>query len=115
MMLASPMRRPATQRMPNAECRRQKAQVPLPPQAAALATQSQIANRKSQILCWLLAGLLVLVTLALYWPATRCDLLVLDDTNLTPQFLKGLSWESIKWAFLDRKSTRLNSSHLGIS
>ena len=60
-ILAIPMRRPATPRMQNAEGRpvlrsstaeggRQKAEVPLPPQAAALAAQSQIANRKSQIL-----------------------------------------------------------------
>ena len=74
--------------------------MPLPPQAAALAAQSQIANRKSQIPWWLLAAVLVLVTMALYWPATRCDLLVLDDIDLTanPYVLKGLSLDSIKWS-----------------
>jgi len=48
---------------------------------------------------WLLAAVLVLVTVALYWPATRCGFLVVDDIDLTgnPHVLKGLTWESIKW------------------
>jgi hypothetical protein len=86
--------------MQNAEARSQKAEVPLPPQAAAIAAQSEIANRKSQIPWWLLAGVLVLVTIALYWPATRCEFLVVDDIDLTgnPDVLKGLSWEGLKSA-----------------
>ena len=43
----------------------------------------------------------MLVTLALYWPATRCDFSVIDDLILTPEVVKGLSLESIKWAFLN--------------
>ena len=48
---------------------------------------------------WLLAAVLVLVTVVLYWPATRCGFLVVDDIDLTgnPYVLKGLTWESIKW------------------
>ena len=67
---------------PNAEAAEGSSQAPLPPQAAALAAQSPIANRKSQIPWWLLAVLLVLVTLAVYWPATRCDFIDFDDPVL---------------------------------
>jgi len=52
----------------------------------------------------LMAVMLVLVTIALYWPATRCDFVVLDDpANVTSNVHvhKGLTWESIKWAFLN--------------
>jgi Flp pilus assembly protein TadD len=54
----------------------------------------------TRIPSWLLAVLLVLVTMALYWPATRCDFLVVDDIDLTanPHVLKGLSWDSIRWS-----------------
>jgi protein O-mannosyl-transferase len=50
---------------------------------------------------WLLAVMLVLVTLAVYWPATRCGFVNLDDgvnvaANVHVQ--QGLTWESIKWA-----------------
>ena len=82
----------------------QKAEVPLPPQAAALAAQSEIANRKSQIPSWLLAVLLVLVTLAVYWPATGCDFIVIDDAfNVTGNLpvLKGLTWEGVKLFFFN--------------
>lgn len=53
---------------------------------------------------WLLAGVLALVTLALYWPATQCDFINCDDDvyitdNVHVQ--KGLSWENIQWAFLN--------------
>jgi protein O-mannosyl-transferase len=95
------MRRPANQI-------RQKAAEPLPPKAAALAAQSQIANRKSQILWWLMAMLLVLGIIALYWPATRCGFVNLDDNvNVTDNvhIQKGLTWESIKWAFLNPMAT----------
>ena len=46
----------------------------------------------------------MLVTLALYWPAMRCDFFMADDpVNLTAvvQIQKGLTWEDIKWAFLN--------------
>ena len=101
-MLASPMRQPATQRMQKAEGRRQKAEVPLPPQAPALAAQSQIANRKSQILWWLVAIMLVVVTMALYWPATRGGFINFDDDLLVtanPEVQKGLTAEGIRLAW----------------
>jgi protein O-mannosyl-transferase len=94
------MRRPATQRRQQAAGSRQQVEVPLPPQAAALAAQSEIGNRKSQIPWWLTAGLLVLGTVALYWPAMRCDFVNLDDSlHVTSNVLvqKGLTWEGIKW------------------
>ena len=97
------MRRPTTQRMQNAECRMQKVEVPLPPQAAALTAQSEIGNRKSQIPWWLMGVLLVLGTVALYWPATRCDFVNLDDSlHVTSNVLvqKGLTWEGISWVLL---------------
>jgi protein O-mannosyl-transferase len=48
--------------------------------------------------------LLVLVTIALYWPATGCDFVNYDDdayvtSNVHVQ--NGLTWESIKWACLN--------------
>jgi Flp pilus assembly protein TadD len=53
---------------------------------------------------WLMAALLVLVTLALYWPATRYDFVNFDDnqqvtSNLLVQ--RGLTWEGLKWVFLN--------------
>jgi tetratricopeptide (TPR) repeat protein len=51
---------------------------------------------------WLMAALLVLMTIALYWPATRCDFVNYDD-NLyiteNPHVQSGLTLENIKWAF----------------
>jgi tetratricopeptide (TPR) repeat protein len=48
------------------------------------------------------AGLLALVTLAVYWPAMSCDFIDYDDPVYVTQNLqvqKGLSWEGIQWAF----------------
>jgi len=89
------------ERMQKAESRKQKAEAPLPPQAAAVAAQSEIGNRKSKIPWWLLAAVLVLVTIALYWPATGYDFVNYDDdvyvtSNVHVQ--NGLTWESIRWA-----------------
>ena len=80
------MRRPATQAKP------------APPKAAAPGIT------RSRLPVWLIAVSLVLVTMALYWPATRCDFVNLDDglhvtANIRVQ--SGLSWENIKWAFLN--------------
>jgi len=53
---------------------------------------------------WLLAALLALVTIALYWPALRCDFIALDDPEYVTENLHvqgGLSWEGVKWAFLN--------------
>ena len=50
---------------------------------------------------WLIAVLLALVTMALYWPATRGGFVNLDDNiNVTSDVhvLNGLTWKSIEWA-----------------
>jgi tetratricopeptide (TPR) repeat protein len=52
----------------------------------------------------LLAVLLVLGTMALYWPATRCDFVNFDDNlylTSNAQVQKGLTWEGIKWTCLN--------------
>jgi len=53
---------------------------------------------------WLMAVLLVLVTMVLYWPATRCDFIGFDDdlyvtSNVYVQ--GGLTLDSIRWACLN--------------
>jgi len=52
---------------------------------------------------WLAAGLVVLLTMAIYWPALRCGLVNYDDdvyvTSNTP-VQNGLTPENSKWAFL---------------
>jgi protein O-mannosyl-transferase len=53
---------------------------------------------------WLVAVMLVLGTMALYWPATRGDFVnVDDDKHVTANLLvqKGLTLEGIKWVFLN--------------
>jgi len=53
---------------------------------------------------WLLAGLLVLVTMALYWPATSHDFVNYDDDyHVTANLLvqKGLTFAGIKWVLLN--------------
>jgi tetratricopeptide (TPR) repeat protein len=57
---------------------------------------------------WLLAVLLALVTIALYWPATRHDFVNYDDrfyVTENVQVQNGLTLESIKWAFLNPVSS----------
>jgi tetratricopeptide (TPR) repeat protein len=52
--------------------------------------------------------LLLLVTIAVYWPATRCDFINLDDSlHVTSNVLvqKGLTWEGIRWVFLHPVAT----------
>jgi protein O-mannosyl-transferase len=51
---------------------------------------------------WLMAVLLVLVTMALYWPATRCDFVTYDDymyVSDNPHVTSGLTLENARWAF----------------
>jgi len=53
---------------------------------------------------WLIAALLALATIALYWPATRCDFINFDDSiyvTENPHVQGGFSWEGVKWAFCD--------------
>jgi Flp pilus assembly protein TadD len=51
---------------------------------------------------WLMAALLALVTVVLYWPATSHDFINYDDPDYVtanPYVQGGLSWEGVKWAF----------------
>ncbi len=51
---------------------------------------------------WLGAALLVLVTMALYWPAMRYGFVNYDDplyVTDNPHVQGGLSWAGVKWAF----------------
>ena len=75
-----------------------------PQYATRNTAQSQIAKRNSQILEWLPALMLVLGTIALYWPATRCGFVNFDDSvnvaaNVHVQ--GGLTWEGLKWALFN--------------
>ena len=59
---------------------------------------------RSRFPVWLMAVLLVLVTIALYWPATGYDFVNYDDdvyVTSNAHVQSGLSWESIKWAFVE--------------
>ena len=72
-------------------------------QSAPMRNASQVRAR-SRFPVWLLAVLLVLGTLALFWPATRCGFVNLDDgVNVSENVhvQKGLTWESIKWALFN--------------
>ena len=90
---------PLGRRMKNEECRMQK--------TACTTHQGAVANRESQIPpppVWLLAALLVLVTIATFWPATRGDFVNYDDgphVTANMQVQKGLTWESLKWAWFN--------------
>jgi tetratricopeptide (TPR) repeat protein len=51
---------------------------------------------------WLMVVLLALVTVALYWPAMRCDFINYDDPDYitaNPHVQGGLNWEGVKWTF----------------
>jgi Flp pilus assembly protein TadD len=51
---------------------------------------------------WLLAALLALVTITVYWPATRCDFVNFDDNFYVTENVhvqQGLTPEGLKWAF----------------
>jgi Flp pilus assembly protein TadD len=67
-------------------------------------SSSDSAGIRSRFPVWLLAVLLALVTLALYWPATRCDFVNYDDNiyvTENPHVQNGLSWSGVKWVFCD--------------
>jgi protein O-mannosyl-transferase len=79
------MRQPATQAEP----------APMGPAAAVTA--------RRHLPVWLVAALLVLVTIAIYWPATRCDFVNYDDelhVTANYQVQQGLTWKSVKWALV---------------
>ena len=68
----------------------------------ALTMASVPVMDRSRFPVWLIAALLVLVTIALYWPAMRYDFINLDDPGYVtgnPHVQSGLSWEGVKWAF----------------
>ena len=51
---------------------------------------------------WLMAILVVLVTAAIYWPATRCDFVNYDDHMYVldnPHVTSGMTWANVQWAF----------------
>jgi tetratricopeptide (TPR) repeat protein len=51
---------------------------------------------------WLIGVLLGLVTLALYWPATRCNFVNYDDdfyVTSNAHVQNGLTWAGMKWAW----------------
>ena len=51
---------------------------------------------------WLMAGLLVLVTIAIYWPVMRHAFVNHDDplyVTDNPHVRAGLTWEGLVWAF----------------
>ena len=51
---------------------------------------------------WLMVVLLALVTVALYWPAMRCDFINYDDPDYitaNPHVQGGLNWKGVAWAF----------------
>jgi protein O-mannosyl-transferase len=51
---------------------------------------------------WLMAVFLVLVTIAVYWSATRCDFVTYDDHMYVldnPHVTSGLTLENVRWAF----------------
>ena len=57
---------------------------------------------RPRIPVWLLAVLLVLVTIALYWSSTRYDFINFDDPRYVtenPHVQGGLNWKGVKWAF----------------
>ncbi len=59
---------------------------------------------RSRFSAWLVAVLLLLVTVFLYWPVTRCDFVNYDDQGYVtenPHVQGDLNWEGVKWAFLN--------------
>ncbi len=57
---------------------------------------------RSRFAAWLMATLLVLVTIALYWSATRGDFVNLDDNQYVvdnTHVTSGLTLENVRWAF----------------
>jgi tetratricopeptide (TPR) repeat protein len=69
---------------------------------AAPTTASSRIMARPRFAVWLMAAMLVLVTMALYWPATRFDFINFDDPGFVTSNLHvqgGLNWEAVKWAF----------------
>src|ERR1035438_3749834 len=63
---------------------------------------------------WLIATLLALAVVALYWPATRYDFVNYDDPayfSENAKVLRDLTWHSLPWAF----QTTLDASWYPVS
>ncbi len=57
---------------------------------------------RTRLPVWLMAVMLVLVTVAIYWPVRRYNFLNLDDPDFVTSNVHvqgGLNWEAVKWAF----------------
>jgi protein O-mannosyl-transferase len=82
--------------------------------ATAAPTRVSSSERaRPRLPAWLLAVSLALLTIALFWPATRCDFVNYDDNGELTENIHvqhGLTWESMKWAF----SSSLNGGWLPI-
>jgi tetratricopeptide (TPR) repeat protein len=68
-------------------------------QESLVASDSVVGPR---LPAWLVAMLLAVVTLALYWPVTHHDFINYDDdlyVTLNVHVENGLTWENLKWAF----------------
>ena len=73
-----------------------KETTPAPPE------ESPPAGQRADLRTWLLAGILWLVTVVLYWPVTHHDFVNFDDTvyvTLNVHVQSGLNPASILWAF----------------
>ena len=67
--------------------------------------QTNQSNDPWRIPLWLPAGLLLLLTLAVFWPATRCDFINVDDQAYVTEnthVQAGLTLANVKWAFAIR-------------
>jgi len=63
-----------------------------------------VAKARARFPAWLPALLLALVTLAVYWPATRHDFVNYDDgfyVLANPHVSSGLTWDNVKYVFLN--------------
>ena len=64
--------------------------------------QANQSNNPWHIPVWLPAGFLLLLTLAVFWPATRCDFINVDDQAYVTEnahVQAGLTLANVKWAF----------------
>jgi protein O-mannosyl-transferase len=71
------------------------------PASQAKAVAAPVRAR-SRFPAWLIAVMLALGTMALYWPAMRCDFVTFDDdiyVRQNPHVQGGLNWQSVQWAF----------------
>ncbi len=71
---------------------------------AAPTMAATTARGQLRLPAWLLAALLLLVTIVVYWPATSYEFVNYDDhlhVTRNLQVQSGLTWEGMGWAFLN--------------